>query len=156
MNRRQLAKSFDPARTGKKIILSAFVIGAFSVYVIYERATMPGASASAGQGGAGQTTNSALSGTVKDGTFTGSEVDAYYGLVKVKTTILGGKMTDVQFLEYPSDRRTSVRINSFAVPNLQQEAIQAQTANVDIISGATLTSEAFRVSLQAALDAAKN
>lgn len=92
----------------------------------------------------------------KDGEYTGDSADAYYGEVKVKATIQAGKITDVQFLAYPNDRRTSIRINSVAVPDLTTEAIQAQSASVDIISGATLTSEAFVQSLQSALKAAKS
>ena len=95
-------------------------------------------------------------GFYKDGTYKGPEIDAYYGLVQVQATIQSGKLANVQFLEFPSDRRTSVEINNIAVPYLQQEAIQAQSANVDIISGATLTSEAFMMSLQNALNTAKN
>jgi uncharacterized protein with FMN-binding domain len=95
-------------------------------------------------------------GLYKDGTFKGPEIDAYYGLVQVQATIQSGRIAKVQFLEYPSDRRTSVEINNIAVPYLQQEAIQAQGASVDIISGATLTSEAFMMSLQNALSSAKN
>ena len=99
--------------------------------------------------------NTAQSGGYKDGTYTGPEVDAVYGLVQVQAVIQNGKIANVQFLEYPNDRRTSVRINSFAVPYLQQEAIQAQSANVNLITGATLTSEAFQMSLQSALGKAK-
>jgi uncharacterized protein with FMN-binding domain len=95
-------------------------------------------------------------GFYKDGTYKGPEVDAYYGLVQVQATVQGGKLSSVQFLEYPSDRRTSVEINNIAVPYLQQEAMQAQSSSVDIISGATLTSEAFIMSLQNALNSAKN
>jgi uncharacterized protein with FMN-binding domain len=73
----------------------------------------------------------------------------------VRAIIQDGRIMDVQFLEYPQDRRTSARINSRAVPALRREAIQAQNAQVDIISGATLTSEAFIQSLQSALDQAK-
>jgi len=87
----------------------------------------------------------------KDGTFTGPTVDALYGLVQVQAVIQNGKLKTVNFLQYPNDRRTSVQINSVAIPYLQREAIQAQSANVDIISGATLTSEAFMMSLQSAL-----
>lgn len=101
-------------------------------------------------------TRPAASGLYKDGTYTGPEIDAVYGLVQVQTVIQNGKIANVQFLEYPSDRRTSVRINTYAVPHLQQEAIQAQNARVDLIGGATLTSEAFAMSLQSALDQAKN
>ena len=97
-----------------------------------------------------------MAGSFKNGTFTGTEEDAYYGLVKVQTTIQNGKITDVTFLEFPKDRRTSQRINSYAVPTLQQEAMQAQSASVNVISGATLTSQAFVASLQAALSSAKN
>ena len=96
------------------------------------------------------------SGGYKDGTYTGPSVDVQWGLVQVQATIQGGKLTDVQFLQYPSDRRTSQRINSQADPWLQQEAIQVQSANVDIIGGATLTSEGFQLSLQAALSRAKS
>ncbi len=94
-------------------------------------------------------------GQYQNGTYTGPEVDIYYGLVQVQAVVQDGKITDVKFLEYPADRRTSQRINSYAVPTLQQEAIQAQSANVDIITGATLTSEGFQMSLQAALNQAK-
>ena len=96
------------------------------------------------------------SGQYKDGTYTGTEVDAFWGLVRVRAVVRSGKIAEVRFLEYPSDRRTSQRINSVAMPYLQTEAVQVQSANVDFISGATLTSEAFAQSLQAALDTAKN
>jgi uncharacterized protein with FMN-binding domain len=95
-------------------------------------------------------------GQYKDGTYTGPEIDAFYGYVRIKAVVQNGRIADVQFLEYPNDRRTSVRINNVAVPYLQKEAISAQSANVDFISGATLTSEAFAQSLQTALRAAKN
>ncbi len=94
-------------------------------------------------------------GQYKDGTYTGPEVDAIYGLVQVQAVIQNGRIASVQFLEYPNDRRTSVRINSYAVPTLQQEAVQVQSANVNLISGATLTSEGFQMSLQSALSKAK-
>ena len=92
----------------------------------------------------------------KDGEYTGPSIDANWGLVQVKAIIQHGQIADVQFLQYPNDRRTSQRINSIVMPYLQTEAIQAQSANVDLISGATLTSEAFAESLQAALSTARN
>jgi uncharacterized protein with FMN-binding domain len=95
-------------------------------------------------------------GQYRDGSYTGPEIDAFYGFVKIKAVVQNGRIADVQFLEYPNDRRTSVRINQVAVPYLQREAISAQSANVDLISGATLTSEAFAESLQTALISAKN
>jgi len=94
-------------------------------------------------------------GEYKDGEYSGPVADAYYGLVQVKAVIQAGKIADVQFLQYPNDRRTSIRINNIAMPYLITEALQAQSAEVDIISGATLTSEAFAQSLQSALATAK-
>jgi uncharacterized protein with FMN-binding domain len=94
-------------------------------------------------------------GQYRDGQFTGPQEDAFYGLVQVQAVIQNGQIADVKFLQYPSDRRTSQYINSIAMPYLTTEAVQAQSANVDIISGATLTSQAFAQSLQAALDSAK-
>lgn len=91
-----------------------------------------------------------------DGVYTGPTVDAFYGLVQVQATVQNGQLTDVQFLQYPSDRRTSQQINRFAMPYLKQEAIQAQSAYINIISGATLTSEAFAQSLYSALNQAKS
>ncbi len=91
-----------------------------------------------------------------DGEYTGSTADAFYGWVQVDVLIQDSKLVDIQFLQYPDHRRTSVRINQRAAPILQREALQSQDAQVDLISGATLTSRAFRQSLQAALDAAKS
>jgi uncharacterized protein with FMN-binding domain len=90
-------------------------------------------------------------GQYKNGQYIGSSADAFYGFVQVKAVISGGKIVDVQFLSYPSDRSTSRQINSQAMPYLIQEAIAAQSANVDIISGATDTSQAFIQSLASAL-----
>ena len=90
-----------------------------------------------------------------DGTYTGSAADAYYGNIQVKVNISKGKIADVIFLQYPSDRSTSQYINSQAMPYLKQEAIQAQSANVNGVSGATDTSIAFKESLTSALAQAK-
>ena len=62
----------------------------------------------------------------------------------------------MQFAQYPNDRDESVQINQAAMPQLKQEAIQAQSSNVDVISGATQTSQAFVQSLASALSQAKS
>ena len=94
-------------------------------------------------------------GKYKNGSYTGTVADAYYGNVQVKAIISGGKITDVQFLDHPQDRQTSVRINNRAMPYLTSEAIAIQDANVDTVSGASFTSAAFRESLTAALSGAR-
>jgi uncharacterized protein with FMN-binding domain len=100
------------------------------------------------------TTNTA--GAYKDGSYTGSQGNAYYGYVQVQAVISGGKLTDVQILSYPSDRRTSIQINNYALPQLKSEAIQAQSARINMVSGATDTSLAFIQSLTDALKSASN
>ena len=91
----------------------------------------------------------------KDGQYTGKVADAYYGPLQVKVVIQQGRIVDVQFLDYPHDRRRSQSINDQVMPWLHDEAITAQSAQVDLVSGATLTSQAFVESLQSALVTAK-
>jgi len=95
-------------------------------------------------------------GRYRNGAFTGDIMDAYYGNVQVDAVIKGGGVSDVQFLDHPQDRSRSIAINEYAMPILTSEAIQAQSANVDVVSGATATSDAFVQSLRSALAQAKN
>ncbi len=89
-----------------------------------------------------------------DGTFTGDAADTRYGPVQVQITVSGGKITDAQAVQYPQESGRDVRINSTAVPELNQEALQTQSAQIDTVSGATYTSEGYQQSLQSAIDAA--
>ncbi|GHF31798.1 uncharacterized protein with FMN-binding domain [Amycolatopsis bartoniae] len=89
-----------------------------------------------------------------DGTFTGGAADTRYGPVQVRITISGGRITDAQAVQYPQESGRDVRINSTAVPELDQETLQAQSARIDTVSGATYTSEGYQQSLQSAIDAA--
>jgi uncharacterized protein with FMN-binding domain len=179
MPRNRSNSTFNFSQGIKKFFLSAFVVFAFIAYAIHERLTNSNNGLSSAQAapnsGAGQdSSNSSANapasnsssqliasgsassgqGGYKDGTYTGPSVDVNYGLVEVQATVQNGKIAQVQFLQYPNDRRTSVQINTIAMPYLQQEALQVQSANVDIISGATLTSEGFQMSLQSALTGA--
>ena len=86
-----------------------------------------------------------------DGSYTGPVTDAYYGLIQIQAIVQGGRLAGIKVLQYPSDRRTSIAINHQALPMLRSEVVAAQSAKVDIISGATLTSEAFIKSLGGAL-----
>lgn len=156
----------------KKLLLSLGVIAVFIVYTVMQRhqgtsivlkpntptsGQATGTTASAGvQSGSGTSSagSSSSSQTYKDGTYTGPSENAFYGNVQVQVTISGGKITNVKFLDHPQDNPNSIAINQQAMPYLQQEAIQAQTANVNIISGATDTSQAFIQSLSIALNQA--
>lgn len=94
-------------------------------------------------------------GKYRNGSYKGTVVDAYYGYVQVKAIISGGKITDVQFLDYPGGRSTSIRINQRAMPYLISEAISIQDSNVATVSGASFTSRAYRESLASALSQAR-
>ena len=91
----------------------------------------------------------------KDGTYTGSVADAQWGNVQVQVEIQNGKMTHITFLQYPNERERSIMINSQADPELISEAISAQSATVDVVTGATDSSEAFMQSLADALSQAQ-
>ena len=87
-------------------------------------------------------------------TVKGPNVDMRWGTVQVTIIVKGKKITDVRTVS-PTERPHSAFINNQAVPMLRQEVLQVQSANVDLISGATMTSEAFVESLQAAMKTAK-
>ena len=150
----------------KKIALTVAVIVSFIGYSLSMRHTnnpkitiAPATNSGGASGGSGtRSTNSgsspATTTAYKDGTYTGDAADAFYGNIQVSVTIQSGKITDVQFLQYPNDRENSVMINQQAMPLLRQEAIQAQSAHVDGVTGATDSSQAFVQSLSSALSRA--
>ena len=95
------------------------------------------------------------SGAIVDGTYLGGVSQNRFGVVQVQVVYTGGQITDVQILQYPDGDRRSLRISQQALPMLIDEALTAQSAQVDTIGGATYTSRSYRDSLQSAIDAAK-
>ena len=87
-----------------------------------------------------------------DGSVKGPVVATRYGNVQVEVDASAGRITNIVALQLPSDRRRSAEISTYAEPILHAEVLQAQSARIDIVSGATYTSEAYAQSLQAALD----
>ncbi|QCP00297.1 FMN-binding protein [Arthrobacter sp. 24S4-2] len=88
------------------------------------------------------------------GTYAGSVVQTRFGAVQVQITMKAGSITDVQALQLTDDDRKSVQISNRAAPLLRAEVLAAQSADVQTIGGATVTSDAYLNSLQAAIDAA--
>ena len=88
------------------------------------------------------------------GTATGSVAQTRWGPVQVRITVSGGKITDVTAVRVPDGNHRDQEINDYAVPILRQEALAAQSARIDTVSGATVTSDGYRESLQSAIDAA--
>jgi uncharacterized protein with FMN-binding domain len=85
-------------------------------------------------------------------TYTGSVAQTRWGPVQVKISVQGGKLTKVTILQYPSGNSRDAAINDYALPILINESLTAQSANIDMVSGATVTSGGYLTSLQAALD----
>jgi major membrane immunogen (membrane-anchored lipoprotein) len=113
-------------------------------------------SGSGSSGGSGGSGGSGKSGSSSTGTktVTGDTVQTRWGPVQVKVTIKNGKITDVTAVQYPSDNPRDQEINQYALPQLRSEALAAQSASIDTVSGATYTSEGYQQSLQSALDSA--
>lgn len=115
-------------------------------------ATTPHASASA-PASSSAAAPAATSG-LTDGTFTGSATNTRYGPVQVQITVTGGKIVDVQAVEYPTDNSRDRQINERAIPQLVSETLDAQSADIHFVSGATYTSQGYLDSLQSAIDQA--
>lgn len=149
----------------KKLAVAGFVIVTFIIYSLHQRSEdsqavqkvsiRQNATPQSSTSSANPLTTVTTAVSYKDGTYTGKSSDAFYGYVQVRATISGGKLNDITILDYPQDRDNSVEINNSALPQLKQEAIRAQTSQVDGVSGATDTSQAFKESLGDALAQAK-
>ncbi len=108
------------------------------------RATAPGNSSGNDSGPTSSSTR----------TVTGSVAQTQWGPVQVELTVSNGSITKVSLLQYPNGNSRDMEINSYALPILIQETIKSQSANIDMVSGATVTSTGYLQSLQSALDQA--
>ena len=108
----------------------------------------PGGGTSGGAGGTAVAPPATASGS-----WTGSAVPTRYGTMQVQVVLKAGKLTGVVVLQQTSGGRSS-EIDSYALPVLTAEALKAQGADIDVVSGATYTSDGYAQSLQAALDTA--
>ncbi|MDQ2726102.1 MAG: FMN-binding protein [Actinomycetota bacterium] len=85
----------------------------------------------------------------------GQPEDNPYGTIQVRVTLSGGRVTDVSTLQSPNDRGRSVEIARDALPLLRQEVLKAQSAQIDVVSGASYDSQGYAQSVQSALDKAR-
>jgi len=151
------------------IVVSATIAGTAAVLAFHPRtpavptatASTASAASSAAQsagtssgttGGTGTGTGAAGTGAGVSGTATGDSVATRYGNAQVRVTVKDGKIVQIDALQLQANDPRSVQISSTAAPILQQEALAAQTAGVDAVSGATYTSASYTQSLQSALD----
>ena len=166
----------------KKFILSMFVIISFGTYVVLQSngnsannllplttsnslnntsknsnslAIIPNNNTSSSNSNSSSNTTT-KKGIYNDGQYTGDSVFVYDSDIQVKAIISGGKLTDIQFITFPQGGRSG-RISQLVLPALRQEAIIAQSANINAVSGASApyTTPAFIQSLASALNQAK-
>jgi uncharacterized protein with FMN-binding domain len=108
-----------------------------------------GTSASSSSGTSSSAASSSATTTV-----TGSVAQTRWGPVQVRLTVSGGRITAVDVVQYPNSNGRDQEINAQALPILVEETLTAQSAKVDMVSGATYTSDGYLASLQSALDQA--
>jgi uncharacterized protein with FMN-binding domain len=157
-----------PAPTFSGSAIGAVPAGAGAAVGSPPAASTPATGGGAGQGGAGTggqasdpgavatptPTAPPAAGAKSSGTITGQAVDTPYGTVQVQITLTAGRISDIQAVQLPSDRRRSAMISQYVGPILRSEALSAQSAQIDLVSGATYTSQGYAQSLQSALDQA--
>jgi uncharacterized protein with FMN-binding domain len=142
--------------------IAVFVMSTISGLVLllgYHTSTGQSTTTAGGSGGSspGSTSSGSTSSgstSAGSGTFTGDAVDTRWGTVQVAVTVASGKITKAEAVQYPSDNPRDQEINSYALPILAQEAVSAQSASIDTVSGATVTSGGYLKSLQSAIDQA--
>jgi uncharacterized protein with FMN-binding domain len=116
--------------------------------------TGTGSSGSASSGSSGTSSSSGSSSSSASGTYKGSAVQTRFGPVQVQITVANGKITDVTALQLTNTDGKSIQISNRAAPLLKSKVLAAQSADIQTVSGATITSDAYLTSLQAAIDAA--
>lgn len=111
-----------------------------------------GSSSTAGGSSSGAGSGTAQTSAAK--TYTGQSADTQYGPVQVQITVKNGKVAGARAVEYPTGTPMDAQINAYAIPVLNQEAAATGSAHIDMVSGATYTSQGYLDSLQSALNEA--
>jgi uncharacterized protein with FMN-binding domain len=109
---------------------------------------------SAPAAGSSASSTASPSSSATSGTVTGTVADTRWGPVQVQITVANGSITNVSVVQYPNSNGKDQEINARALPILVQETLKAQSASIDMVSGATYTSDGYVTSLQSALDQA--
>ena len=99
-------------------------------------------------------TSGTTAGSAAATTVTGTSTDTRWGPVQVRISVAAGRITAVDVVDYPQENHKDQEINADAIPTLVDETLQAQSADIDMVSGATVTSTGYLQSLQSALDQA--
>ena len=117
-------------------------------------ATSSSAPAANSSSSASTSSSSSTTSSLKDGTYNGTAVNTPFGTVQVDAVVSGGKITNVKYPQMPYAHAYSQSISTQIKPMMKKEILSAQSANINLISGATFTSNAVAQSLQSALSQA--
>jgi uncharacterized protein with FMN-binding domain len=127
-------------------VASLVMLLSFKTHAAAPAVTPPAAISSTGS------TDSSTGSSTGTKTVTGSAVDTRFGPVQVQITVTNGKIAAATAVDYPTGNPRDAQINAYAIPTLNSEAVQAGSASIDMVSGATYTSEGYLQSLQSALN----
>jgi len=133
------------------VIAGMSTISGLVLLFSYHTSTNAGSAVASGRGTTSGSSSGAGSGG-GSGTFTGDSVQTRWGSVQVAITVENGTITKSEAVAYPQDNPRDAEINNYALPILAQEVVQAQSAQIDAVSGATVTSDGYLQSLQSAID----
>jgi major membrane immunogen (membrane-anchored lipoprotein) len=111
-----------------------------------------GGSSTGGSSTGGSSTGGSSTGSSRN--VTGRVAQTQWGPVQVRLTVTGGKITAAEAVQYPNGNGRDQQINSYALPVLGREVLAAQSGDIDLVSGATVTSDGYVTSLQSAIDKA--
>jgi uncharacterized protein with FMN-binding domain len=138
------------------IVLSATVIGTAAALGFHAHAPAAATPTAAVTTTSTTSSSSASSSSSPSSTktVTSDVASNQYGNVQLRLTISGTKITAIQAIQVPNGDPKSAQINAYAEPVLRQAALSAQSANIDVVSGATYTSDSYKTALQSALDKA--
>lgn len=120
----------------------------------FSRQTVTGTQPSEAAASATAAVTPTAAATATTQTITGPAISYFFGTAQVEVTLVNGQITDVQAVQLPNEGRSGW-ISQQVEPMLHDEVLSAQSGQINLISGATYTSQAYAQSLQAALDQAR-
>lgn len=138
----------------RAIFAMALTVAGLVLLLMFKTTAVQGPATLPPSGSGPPTTEPRRSAGTAAGWFPGPVVDTKWGPVQVRVDLGGGRITDVQAVQLPGPAPLSQKISAYVKPLLRREALRAQSARIDAISGATYTTKGYRRSLQAALDSA--
>ena len=157
---RRIALGLMSTLSGLVLLFSYHTSTNSGTAVASEEGSSSTGSTSGSTGSSGSSSDDGTSGSSSDGsssgtgTYTGDSVQTRWGPVQVEITVEDGKIVSSDAVVYPQENHRDIEINSYAVPVYNEEAVDAQSADIDAISGATVTWQGYTQSLQSAIDQA--